>query len=257
MVGKGTPEAMLSKAFTEGIDVLAMFEVRVTKNTRTGLVLNKVGLTFLDVRRAISNPRGAVIHTAASIDNLAVQRKRDGKNAGKKGKNTKKKSDKLAADDPVTIAVDRIFSEVDRKVKMANFPSLTEGVVREYVLGTLVASVPKDPVPVLAEVKLYHHMRLMTDDTLVEAYKQLIQVPDLAEQLAKGSQEQQLKVLETFLPELPKKEDPKKKNANGASVPVNAQGNGGQGGPKKKANKKQKAGGFLDGLKAAIGNAQK
>jgi hypothetical protein len=176
-LGTENEKKLLQKAEDLDIDVLVVFHVNVAKAPRTGYTTNTNKITLHDVRT------GREVYKSSVLTNIAVQKARE--------------SDK--DDDPVEKEVEKLFNFVDKTYQLITIP---EGMKAEHAIGMvkeLIGTSHDNPLPVLAEIKFFHTLGLLTDQHLESAYARVVDPPD-ATALASGDEEERRRALEAWLP---------------------------------------------------------
>jgi hypothetical protein len=74
----------------------------------------------------------------------------------------------------------------------------SEGVLNR--LRALIGVTHENPLPALAEARMYHTRGLLQDNHLTIAYQKILAVDQLGTQLATGSEEEKKKIIEKWLP---------------------------------------------------------
>jgi hypothetical protein len=182
MLGEGTSKELLEAAEDQGLDVLVLFDVNIKKNYKTGLVTNETKMVVYDVKKA----KG--FYKCKGINNVKVQIAR------KEGMGDD--------EDIVEAAFEKMFTALDENqetgLKMKDIPdALTPDNVKSYVTG-LISSEQFDRLPVLAEIKFFHHRGLITDEMLTKAFQHVLGELDGAK-LAEGKPVERLAVVESLI----------------------------------------------------------
>lgn len=101
--------------------------------------------------------------------------------------------------DPVAKEIEAFFKKVDTDWPLGPLPaSLTAEAVLNR-LRTLISATHENPLPVLAEVRMYQTRGLLKDEHLLTAYEKLIGQSE-GKQLAAGSDEEKKQAIERWLP---------------------------------------------------------
>ncbi len=181
ILGKGDSKELLEKARDKGLDVLVMFQVEVSENRKTGLVINETNLVLWDVQK------GVELVKTKSLNNIALQKSRD------------EKED----EDPLVTTLDTLFKDLDTEgekgLKLRDFP---EGIRPEHVKDRVLAILADEKaerLPVLAEIKFYHSRGLIDDSTLTKSFQKVLGETDGAK-LAQGKEKDRREVLDGILP---------------------------------------------------------
>jgi hypothetical protein len=179
-LGIGNQREMLEKAQDQGIDVLVMFDVKVSVNPRNRVITNEVRM---DARDTIT---GEILVRGKSLNNVKVQTSRADDNK----------------EDPVEDWVENVANMLDSETKGLKMADLPAGLTTDPVLrriDTLIASNPRNPLPVLAEIAFYHSLGLVDDQTRQQKFQQVIgELP--GEQLAIGTPQERQEILKKWLP---------------------------------------------------------
>ena len=181
MLGEGTVKELLEAAEDQGLDVMVLFDVNIKKNFKTGLVTNETKMVVYNVKK------GDYFYKSKGINNVKVQIQR------------KEDEDE---EDLVEAAFDKMFTALDENsetgLRMKEIPdALTPENVKSYVTG-LLSSEQFDRLPVLAEIKFFHHRGLITDEMLTKAYQHVLGELDGAK-LAEGKPEERVAVIESLV----------------------------------------------------------
>jgi hypothetical protein len=179
-LGLGTSKDLRKKAEGAQVDVLCVFKVVVTANVKANLIKNE-NTIFL-----YSPAQTKELYDSAPLNNIQVQIAR----AEQKGDT-----------DLVDAVVTKLFETIDSKYKLGDLPPAKQ--TPEAVLDrlrTLIGATHENPLPVLAEARMYHTRGLLQDSHLTIAYQKILAVDQLGTQLATGSEEEKKKVIEKWLP---------------------------------------------------------
>ncbi len=182
MLGEGTSKELLEAAEDQGLDVFVLFDVNIKKNYKTGVITNDTKMAVYDVKKA------KVLYKGRGINNVKVQLAR--------------KEGMSDDDDIVEAAFEKMFTALDENdesgLKMKDIPdALTPDNVKTYVTG-LISSEQFDRLPVLAEIKFFHHRGLITDEMLTKAFQHVLGELDGAK-LAEGKPAERLAVVESLI----------------------------------------------------------
>lgn len=179
MLGIGSEKDLREKARKNGIDVLAMFRVKVSVN-RAGIIVNETELTILDASKTGAAP----LHTTRPLTNVKVQQAR----AQNK-------------DDGVDKELKQLFEFIDKELCVANLPEgLTPEVVKTKRVDLLAKGTYENPLPVLSEIRFYNRSKLLNDVDAVGAFSQLLGSEAAAKTLLEGKEEDRKKVVEKWTP---------------------------------------------------------
>ncbi|MGE0756697.1 MAG: hypothetical protein AB7O38_06740 [Pirellulaceae bacterium] len=178
-VGTGPEKTLLEKARKEGLDVLALVNVKITIN-RANLIINETVIEFYDV----SKPTKPLFKSRDELTNTKVELARQ--------KNQ---------DDGVDKAVQSHFEYIDKNLVVMALPDFPPDAVKNSRLPALLQSKPENVIPLLAELRFYHRSKLLSDEDTQAAVKQLLGNDEsAATTLLTGSEDDRKKVLEKWLP---------------------------------------------------------
>jgi hypothetical protein len=160
-LGQGKTPELIKLAQKQELDVLVIFEVKVSENKKTGVVSNRTKMKLYNV--ATGEDIGEV--ASGELINTDVERARD------KGSET----------DAVEKAFTRVFDFIDHNLVVTDVPD--DAKLQESLAN---ATAGKDRIlQRLNEVRFYRSRGLIDNDQMVAAYKGLVG-DALAEKLAKG-----------------------------------------------------------------------
>jgi len=182
LLGLGTDKELKERAATDGIDVLALFRVKVSVN-RAGIIINDTEADILLVKGTLPEPIGSAV-----LNNIKVQKDRDAAKSDSK-------------EDSVDKEVKRLFDKVDAKFVMTTMPAaLTPELVKaKRVDSQLLIGAIDDPLSVLAEIRFYHRNKLLNDADTAAAFAKVAGAAD-GKTLLEGKEEDRKKVVEKWLP---------------------------------------------------------
>lgn len=166
------------KARAADVDAVCEFHIDVTVNLRIGTITNKTAIHL----HAPGQTRER--WKSETLNNIEIQIQRANPRGGK---------------DPVDKQVEGLFEAVDADWRLSPMPV---GLQPAHVLkrvGALIAESYENPLPVLAEIRMYQTRGLLQEDHLLSAYQRLIGDAEGA-QLAKGSEKEKQKAIEKWLP---------------------------------------------------------
>ena len=175
MLGVGRKADLIERAKKSGVDVMLMFNVKITK-TR-GNYFNSSSLKVVDVKTEEN-----VFSSATLRDDKVAEAVDDG-------------------DNPVKDEIKKAFgSVVDKKFVAAELPSAlnTENVKKR--IGRLLKEEFSSPLRAAVEVVSYHQADLLDDDLAKLALKRLFGSDD-SEILITGTSEERLGYLKQWLPD--------------------------------------------------------
>ncbi len=180
-------EALDKKAQEQGLDVLIVFDVKVQRSTKSKIVSNSTKISVLLVDR----PQEVPIHTSATLTNVKVAAERD----------------KEKDEDPVDQEIDRLIARLEtyttatgaeQTLKVSPFLDTLQPQHAANRVASLTASPTDHPLAVLAEIKVYHARKLITDQQFQDAAKAMLK--DKADLLAKGTEKERREALAALLP---------------------------------------------------------
>jgi hypothetical protein len=182
-----TKEALEKKAKEQGLDVLILFDVKVQRPGKTKIVRNSTKISVLLVDR----PQEIPVHTSAMLTNVEVAAEREKDKDG----------------DPVDEEMDKLIAKLESYTTAAGTPQtlklspFLETLAPQHAanrVASLTASPTDQPLAVLAEIKLYHSKKLISDQQFQEAAKVFLK--DKADLLAKGKEDERRKALDSLFP---------------------------------------------------------
>ncbi len=178
MLGIGTQKELIDRAREDEIDVVVIIDMKLRVNTTNNLVTNDSTLALLDVKTQKK------FHTTKAFNNIAIQQLRA--------------DDK---EDGVDKELEKLFEAIDTNFTMTDLPAgLTAEVVVKRI-ASLTAETHDNPLPVLAEARMYYSKGLLEESALFAAYEEILGV-DFGRMLSTGSEEDKKKVLGRWLPEI-------------------------------------------------------
>jgi hypothetical protein len=184
LLGEDSTKDLLKKAADEGVDVLVVYEVKVTENLKTKLITN-------DTRIAVYNvATGEQIERSKVLNNFEVQRFRAEEDKDE--------------EDPVTVCLDRLFTALDGSPEHGGLKAtdLPAGTKPEHVEGRVAAILADRNMPrlaALAEIKFFYHRGLVSDGLLEKSFQKLLGDAEGAK-LASGKEEERIEVASTLIP---------------------------------------------------------
>ena len=177
LLGVGQQRALLDRAKKEGVDVLIVFSVKITPPKKTNLTINEASIALLDVRTFKR------LHATKTFRNTEVQRARE---ANK--------------DDGLDKELEKLFAFVDSGLKLTALPSGLNSENVKNQVRRLLGEKYENPLPVLAEIKLYQSKGLYDKTVLHKAYN-IVLKPTYGKMLASDNIEDRKRVLDKYLPE--------------------------------------------------------
>ncbi len=186
LVGIGSAKDLVDQAKQTGLDVLCVFKVTVTLNPRVQLVINNTSIVLFDVAT------GKDVFDTKPLNNIDVQKDRT------EGK-----------PDDVDKTLVSIFQHVDQTWRLGPLPSMEPQSVLTRI-GTLLSDGPgENPLPALAEIRMYHSRGLLQDAHLQLAYQRLLG-DEPGKLLATGTEEEKKQVVEKWVTEAARDAGPAK-----------------------------------------------
>lgn len=180
-------EALEKKAREQGLDVLIVFDVKVQRPGKTKIVSNSTKISVLLVDR----PQDVPVHTSVVLTNVKVAAEREKDRDG----------------DPVDEEIDKLIAKLEAYTSPTGTPQtlkvgpFLESLAPQHAANrvtNLTASPSEAPLRDLAEIKLYHSKKLISDQQFQDAAKVFLK--DKAELLAKGKEDERRKALDSMLP---------------------------------------------------------
>jgi hypothetical protein len=162
-----------------GMDVLCVFNITVSVIRRTGQVSNNARIRLYNVTEDKET------FETDMLNNLAVQNERANENR--------------RGEDSVDKELQKLFQEIDTHWRLGVLPTSLQS---EHVLGRvgdLLKETHQNPLPVLAEIRMYHTRGLLEDNHLLLAYQRKTN-DHSGNMLATGTEEERKQVVEPWLP---------------------------------------------------------
>ena len=178
VLGTGGRDSLEKRAKDQNLDLLFIFEVKVSQSPRTEIVNNTTTLKLYAVQKP-----GEVVFTSTGLNALTVTKQRE------------KPKDK----DPVDVEVERALGVIDKSFVVSEMPGLQpEHALRRVNL--ISSSQEAEPLSHLVEIRAFKAMRLISGQQFQDGVKGLIG-PEKAEALLKSGKEEDRKpALASFLP---------------------------------------------------------
>ena len=176
MLGIGTQKELVERAREHDIDALVIIDMKLRVATN-GLVTNESTLALLDAKTQKK------LHTTKKLNNITIQMART------EGK-----------DDGVDKELDELFSAIDADFKMTDLPAGLNAEIASKRVASLAAKTHDNPLPILAEARMYQAKGLLDESELFSAYEKIIGV-DFGRMLATRAQEDKEKAIQRWLPE--------------------------------------------------------
>jgi len=178
-LGIVTPKDLRQKAQKAGVDVICVFDIVLTPIPKQQLLKNETTIHVHDLAQTRQ------LFESKTLNNIQVQIER-----------VEKKSDQ----DPVERELESLFKFVDANWRVGPLPA---GMQAEHVLNRLrilLAESHENPLPVLAEARMYQLRGLLQDAHFLTACQKLLGESD-GTQLANGSAEEKLELVAKWLPQ--------------------------------------------------------
>jgi hypothetical protein len=181
MLGIVSPRDLREKAQKAGVDAVCVFDVVVTVNPRLQTVKNETTIHIHDLVQAKE------LYDSKTLNNIQIQLER---------------ADPKGDQDPVEKELEALFKFVDANWHVGPLPA---GLQAEHVLNRLrilLAEPHENPLPVLAEARMYQTRGLLQDSHYLAACQKLLGEAD-GTKLATGSKEEKLVIVGKWLPQPP------------------------------------------------------
>jgi len=179
VLGKARYDTLLRRAQKAEVDVMILFEIKLTKTRKSGTVKNDTKIRIVNVRDRRKT------YSSATLNNISVWKKRADERYD-------------TDEDPIDKVIDKLFKYIDANLKLSPMPDLTPEQAFARI-RTLVSEEYDNPLPVLAEIRYYHTKGLIKDDILLKAYAKLIG-DNAADQLVRGVTDDKKEALADYLP---------------------------------------------------------
>jgi hypothetical protein len=181
MLGIVNAKDLREKGQKAGVDAVCVFNIVVTVNPRLQTIKNETTIHLHDLVQAKE------VYESKTLNNIQIQLER---------------ADPKSDQDPVGKEVESLFKFVD-----ANWPlgPLPAGLQAEHVLNrlkTLLAEPHENPLPILAEARMYQTRGLLQDSHYLAACQKLLGESE-GTQLVNGAREEKLVVIGKWLPKPP------------------------------------------------------
>ncbi|MCU0981811.1 MAG: hypothetical protein MUF25_21890 [Pirellulaceae bacterium] len=181
MLGVVSAKDLREKAQKAGVDAVCVFNVIVTVNPRLQTIKNETTIHVHDLAQAKE------LYESKTLNNIQVQIER---------------ADPKGDQDPVDKELEALFKFVDANWHVGPLPA---GLQAEHVLNrlrALLAEPHENPLPVLAEARMYQTRGLLQDSHYLAACQKLLGEAD-GTKLATGSREEKLVIVGKWLPQPP------------------------------------------------------
>jgi hypothetical protein len=177
ILGTGGKDSLEKKAKEQNLDLLFIFEVKVSQNLKTEIVNNTSTLRLFAVQKPAD-----VAFTSTGLNAVGVTKQRE----------------KPKDNDPVDVEVERAMVALD-KFAVKEMPALQPEHALHRV-EVISSSQESEPLAHLVEIRAFKAMRLISDQQFLDGVKGLIG-PEKAEALFKSDKEEDRKaILASFLP---------------------------------------------------------
>ncbi|MCL4205856.1 MAG: hypothetical protein KJ000_25515 [Pirellulaceae bacterium] len=186
LIDIGSAKDLVAKAKQAGVDVLCVFKIAIVLNPRAQLVINNTSLLIFDVAT------GKEVFGTKPLNNIEVQKDRmEGK------------------PDDVAKALVAMFEHVDQTWKLGPVPAMEPQQVLTRIGAILNEGPGANPLPALAEVRMYHSRGLLQDNHLELAYQRLLGDEQAGRVLATGTVEEKRAVIEKYMSTAPRETGPR------------------------------------------------
>ena len=179
LVGLAPAKDLVKTAERAGVDVLCVFNVTVKPIARTGQVSNNVKIQLYNVAE------GKKTFESDVVNNLAVQNARANENS--------------RGGDPVEKELEKLFREIDTNWRLGAIPTSLQPEHALGRVGELLKETHQNPLPVLAEIRMYQTRGLLENSHLLLAYQRMTN-DHSGTALATGTEEERKQVIEPWLP---------------------------------------------------------
>jgi len=183
MIGIGTQKELIERAREDGIDVVVIIDVKLSVNTKNNLVTNDTTLALFDAKtqqKLLTSDKKPI--STKAFNNIAIQKARS------EGK-----------EDGVDQELEKLFAAIDANLIMTDIPAALTAEIVTKRIASLIAEKRDNPLPVLAEARMYYAKGLLEESALFTAYEQILGV-DSGRLLATGTEEDKKKALDRWLP---------------------------------------------------------
>ena len=175
MLGVGNIKDLKTVAGKYEVDVLCVFNVALKPNLKIGTTINETTIAIYNMAD------GKETYESKKLNNIAVQVARQG---GKP--------------DNVDKEIEDLFEHIDSTWKLGPMPALTEeGVLAR--LRPVITEPQENPLPILAEIRMYKTRSLLNDQFFAIAYKSVLGDQQAAI-LATGTEDQKKEAISQWLP---------------------------------------------------------
>ena len=181
MLGVVSAKDLREKAQKAGVDAVCVFNVVVTVIPRLQTIKNETTIHVHDLAQAKE------LYDSKTLNNIQIQLER---------------ADPKGDQDPVEKELEALFKFVDANWHVGPLPA---GLQAEHVLNRLrilLAEPHENPLPVLAEARMYQTRGLLQDSHYLAACQKLLGEAD-GTKLATGSKEEKLVIVGKWLPQPP------------------------------------------------------
>lgn len=184
-LGIAKEKELLDKARDAELDAMLLFDVELRPNLKLRLVLNETRMSVINVTT------GRAEGSSRKLNNVDIQRDR-----------AKEKQPEI---DPVDRAIKEIAQCIDEHYLVTEIPTI---ITPENVIGrikSVLNDLPENPLPILAEIRMYNIRGLLTDELMVMAFDRI--VPGVGERLVNGTEQERKEIVEQWLKEKPSSEE--------------------------------------------------
>ncbi len=181
MLGVVSAKDLREKGQKAGVDAVCVFDVVVTVNPRAQLIKNETTIHLHDLTQAKE------LYESKTLNNIQIQLER---------------ADPKTDQDPVDKELESLFKVVDANWHLGPLPA---GLQAEHVLNRLrilLAESHENPLPVLAEARMYQTRGLLQDSHYLATCQKLLGEAD-GTKLATASKEEKLTTVGKWLPKPP------------------------------------------------------
>jgi hypothetical protein len=175
-LGVNDDKVLKQQAKDADLDVLVIFEVELKFNVRQRTIINE---TTVAIYNTLDDKRAA--HETKKINNIQVQVARDNNDKD------------VAAEE-----MEELFKYIDSTWLMTDLPNLSEEQILDR-LRPIITERQENPLPILAEIRMYRTRGLLQEQNYAIACKSLVG-DQLALTLATGTEEEKKAALAPWLP---------------------------------------------------------
>ena len=176
LIGEGSKAEMIERAKKQGLDVLALFQIRVTGGRNTTCT---TGLRFINVHTGEDIAKGKTLKTDDVED--ARERSRDRRL------------------DPVEAALDSVFKVGDEQIKASSLPAALKPEHVENRLRDVIAREYADKLAITVEIISFNRKGLLDDEKSRNALDNLLG-EGVGQKLMTGTIDERAAALSSMLP---------------------------------------------------------